>query len=165
MCRCDGMGAGAGQVLAEFGPTARGAWGRPRTVDSKCSDRCSSTLLSSAPPQSHRSSTLVPHLRGTMRRTCSEHITCAASPSAACPWLLGAGRHHAAHAWSGGGQPRVSDPVHNRRATHPSSSPVPTVVFAFSAHQLPRKPLRAAGAEERTVSMGVNPLPLNTNRL
>ena len=24
--RCDGMGAGAGQVLAEFGPTAHGAW-------------------------------------------------------------------------------------------------------------------------------------------
>ena len=23
------MGAGVGQVLAEFGPTARGAWGRP----------------------------------------------------------------------------------------------------------------------------------------
>jgi len=92
VCRCDGMGAGAGQVLAEFGPTARGAWGRPRTVDSKCSDRCSSTLLSSAPPQSHRSSTLVPHLRETMRRTCSEHIPRAASPSAAFPWLLGAGR-------------------------------------------------------------------------
>jgi len=27
--RCDGMGAGAGEVLAELGPTAHGAWGRP----------------------------------------------------------------------------------------------------------------------------------------
>ena len=66
-----------------------------RTVDLKCSRSCSSTLLSSAPPETHRPATSVPHLRRTVRWTSLEHIPRAGAPAAALSWPLGAGREHA----------------------------------------------------------------------
>ena len=56
-----------------------------RTVYLKCSRCCSSTLLSSAPPETHRPLTLVPQLRRTARRMSSERNTRAGAPSAPFP--------------------------------------------------------------------------------
>ena len=66
-----------------------------RTVDSTYSRCCSSTLLRSAPPETHRPATSVPHLRRTVRWTSLEHIPRAGAPAAALSWPLGAGREHA----------------------------------------------------------------------
>ena len=89
-----------GQQLAVHGAARH-------TVESKCSRRWSLTLLSSAPPESHRPSTLVPYLRGATRWTSLEHIPRAAAPSPAFCWPLGAVRHHAK---SGGGQVKCRIP-------------------------------------------------------
>ena len=80
-----------GWVLEE-GERAR-KWGQQlmvhgaarRTVYLKCSRCCSSTLLSSAPPETHRPRTLVPQLRRTARRMSSERNTRAGAPSAPFP--------------------------------------------------------------------------------
>ena len=57
-----------------------------RTVDSTYSRCCSLTLLSSAPPETHRLRTLVPPLRRTARRMSSERNTVrAGAPSAPFP--------------------------------------------------------------------------------
>ena len=66
-----------------------------RTVDLKCSRSCSSTLLSSAPPETHRPRTLVPQLRRTARRMSSERNPRAGAPSAPWSWPLRAGRRDA----------------------------------------------------------------------
>ena len=80
-----------GWVLEE-GERAR-KWGQQlmvhgdarRTVYLKCSRCCSSTLLSSAPPETHRPRTLVPQLRRTARRMSSERNPRAGAPSAPFP--------------------------------------------------------------------------------
>ena len=84
--------AGVLRWVLEEGERAR-KWGQQlmvhgdarRTVYLKCSRCCSSTLLSSAPPETHRPRTLVPQLRRTARRMSSERNPRAGAPSAPFP--------------------------------------------------------------------------------
>ena len=84
--------AGLLRWVLEEGERAR-KWGQQlmvhgaarRTVYLKCSRCCSSTLLSSAPPETHRPRTLVPQLRRTARRMSSERNPRAGAPSAPFP--------------------------------------------------------------------------------
>ena len=87
--------AGVLRWVLEEGERAR-KWGQQlmvhgaarRTVYLKCSRCCSSTLLSSAPPETHRPRTLVPQLRRTARRMSSERNPRAGAPSAPWSWPL-----------------------------------------------------------------------------